>query len=160
MWKPVLASLVAFAVAGALWGENHARPQPQAAKAVANRYVLQNSGKVVLDRLTGLHWQQGFSAKTMDGDAAVEWCAKNSGSLPGLGWRLPTVRELWTITDRQASAPAVDSVFAGTPPDYFWSSTVAFNIPINKGIVWLINMGYGNGNFTTVFEIKNVRCVR
>lgn len=149
--------LSALGLVVGLWRQ---APEPQPAKAIAKRFALQNSGKVVLDRLTGLHWQQGFSATPMTGDLAVAWCAKNTPGLPGAGWHLPGIRELWTIADRQAVLPAVDSAFAGTPSDYFWSATTAFNIPINKGIVWLVNMGTANGNFVTIFEVKSVRCVR
>lgn len=100
---------------------------PAGAKAPARRYVA-GSG-VVTDTVTRLAWQQLVSAGRYSWDDARTYC--KALDLKGVGWRLPTIKELLTIVD-EAATPAIDPVFLPTTdPSYapdstkgqYWSST-------------------------------------
>ena len=131
-------------------------PTAQPAKATAGRFAVQEGGKTVLDRLSGLRWQQGFSASPMDWAAAKTWCSANTPALPGSGWRLPTVRELDTVVDRQTQQPASDAVFGAPPSEYFWTSTPW----VGGGSAWVVGFGYGSSNSLDTSNTYRVRCVR
>ena len=158
-----LSLLVVLLLAGAavlFWALPPAPLPPEntaPAKAVAGRFAVQDGGKTVLDRLTGLHWQQGFSGSTMDWAAAKLWCSNNTAALPGSGWRLPTVRELDTIVDRQTQQPAIDPVLsANTPSEYFWTSTPW----VGGGSAWSVYFNFGYSFFHDTSSSFRARCVR
>lgn len=62
------------------------------------RFLLVMGGVAVLDRETGLVWQQSPSTSTFDWNTAQEHC---DSLIVGnrMGWRLPTVRELASLVD-------------------------------------------------------------
>lgn len=131
-------------------------PTAQPAKATAGRFAVQEGGKTVLDRLSGLRWQQGFSASPMDWAAAKTWCSANTPALPGSGWRLPTVRELDTVVDRQTQQPASDAVFGATPSEYFWTSTPW----VGGGSAWYVYFVNGYSYYNVTSDSSRVWCVR
>ena len=120
------------------------------------RYAVQDAGKTVLDRATGLRWQQGYSATKLNWSDAKGWCANNTPALPATGWRLPTVRELATLVDSQTQQPAIDAVFAGTPNEGFWSSTPW----VAGGSAWGVYFDDGYSGYDVVSGTVRVRCVR
>ncbi len=151
----LLLLLLAIATPSWLWLRKRL-PVPVPATAVAGRFATQDSGVTVLDRISGLHWQQGFSASTMTQAAALTWCSANTPALPGSGWRLPTSHELDDLADTQTSSPAIDAVFAGTPNEYFWSATPW----VSGGYAWYVSFAYGySSSYDTSFTYR-VRCVR
>ena len=120
-----------------------------------------NDDGTVTDNNTGLIWQQGNSASTMDWEDALAYCNENTPDLPGSGWRLPNVKELFTLVDFGISSVAkIDlDYFPGTPAGVFWSATTvplsgnqggAMRVSFNSGLV--INIGK-----TVTYY---VRCVR
>lgn len=137
----------AFAVLG---------PRTASAKSIAGRYVLKDDGKTVLDRLTGLRWQQGASSKGLIWSDAKAYCEANSAALPGSGWRLPTRRELMTLLDVQAQLPATAPVFAGKPIDYLWTSSTA----VSGMWAYFIQITHGVSFLEILSKTYNVRCVR
>jgi hypothetical protein len=84
-----------------------------------------NGDGTVTDNNTGLTWQQGYSTSTMTWSAAATSCANNDANLPGTGWRLPNIKELFTLVDFTVSGVAkIDlTAFPGTPASDFWSAT-------------------------------------
>ncbi len=120
----------------------------------AGRYALQDAGKVVLDRLTGLHWQQGFATTLTQGDA-VNWC-KNTAGLPGSGWRAPSVRELDSLIEMQGKSLPINAAFAGTPTQYFWSSSLSAS---GSG-AWYVSFYSGFSDASDASATNAVRCVR
>jgi hypothetical protein len=111
---------------------------------------------VVTDQKTGLNWQQTPDPASNTWDGAKTFCA--GLPLAGGGFRLPTVVELLSITDRTLSAPAIDStVFPGLAYDDFWSSSPFVG---NSEEAWSVNFGFGMpGHSTKTFTLR-VRCVR
>ena len=133
-------------------------PLAQPAKAIAGRFALQDNGKTVLDRVNGLRWQQGSSTTTMNWAAAKAWCSNNTPVLPGTGWRLPTVRELQTIVDRQTGEEGMgtDAVFGATPKFLLWTMSPW----VGGGSTWFVGFGSGDSYYSPSQNAHNVRCVR
>jgi len=75
------------------------------------RYTDNGDGTVT-DDVTGLVWAQNLSGSSMSWEEANEYC--ESLELAGYDdWRLPTVKELWSIRDFSQGWPWVDT-------DYFY----------------------------------------
>lgn len=91
------------------------------------------SGPTVLDLLTGLEWTANASCwqGRMDWDAAFEIISDlNEQRLGGRNnWRVPTIRELDSITDMGAHSPAVaqSHPFINVRESYWSSTTCAHN---------------------------------
>lgn len=115
------------------------------------RYSVSTDGQEVTDNQTKLIWRRCsegmvFSAGTCTGTAstfthetALQLAAAQASST-GIVWRLPNVKELSSIADRNLSNPAIDpTAFPATPANSFWSASPYTGIP---SIVW-INSGGG-----------------
>lgn len=73
----------------------------------------------VLDRVTGLLWQQAHNPQRLDWYAAREACA-NLRLAGYRDWRLPSIKELFSIADFRGSVgrrPYLDEVFKIQEPD-------------------------------------------
>ena len=107
------------------------------------------------DALTGLIWQQNAPTGAVTWDAARTQCT----SL-GTGFRLPSLGELQTIIDYNATLndPQIDlTAFPGTPPAGFWTSSAAVGAADN---VWTVTFGTGVTGLSPVTYVSNARCVR
>lgn len=85
----------------------------------ADRFAVYSAG-LVDDTLTGLVWQQEASTTTMSFTDAQTYC-----SSAGSGFRLPTLKELFSIVDHTVtSGPQIDqTAFPNTPAEgFFWVS--------------------------------------
>jgi hypothetical protein len=127
------------------------------ANAPSGRYTM-SSGSVY-DTKTKLTWQQTVSTQKASWEAAKNYCA----SIGGIGWHLPTMKELQTIVDYSRSNPSVDAnVFPSTPADWFWSATSAAKYASSSyPQVWAIDF---YGGVAQSFELVQgyefyVRCV-
>jgi len=127
---------------------------PVAGAGSIARFAVQDGGATVLDRLTGLRWQQGVAPATMNQSEAKSLCQGNGAGLAGSAWRLPTVTELSTLIDAAASNPATDAVFAGAPAEWFWTATAA-----GDGEAWRVSFNYGFSTPESVGAAAQVRCV-
>lgn len=129
------------------------------------RYTLHDDGTVT-DDATGLRWQRCPAGYTLDdggtpldyaddacndtGTGTRDWqgalqAAETINAGAGFAgfndWRLPNIKELMSIVERQCAAPAVNAnVFPGLPPSArLWSSTTyihtdtAFVLNISEG---------------------------
>ena len=133
----------------------------------------------VIDKNSGLEWQQRFSKLT-------ENC-ENTGVWDGLphttaesycenlkygghdDWRVPTILELNSIVDRGKNSPAINTVyFPDTPSGYFFSSSLDH---LHDGyesfyVIWSIDFKDGVidlESFDSLLELNDehyVRCVR
>jgi hypothetical protein len=134
--------------------------RPGRADAPAGRYQVDTVGGTVTDTATGLVWQRTGPTGNMPWDAARTYCSAPP-SLPGAGWRLPTMKELLTLIDDSATGSTkIDgTAFPGTvtnPP--YWSSS---DLAILTTRAWVV--GFGNGYTNDAGKASftaRVRCVR
>jgi hypothetical protein len=132
-----------------------------AANAPAGRYTVTNAGTAtgtVLDNVTGLTWQQMVPSGGYPQATAITNCLNNTAQLPGVGWRLPNVRELQSIVDEsQTTVPAIDSsAFPGTPDNDYWTSSAYAPM---SGQAWYVAFGDGVAYGDVASQNKGVRCV-
>lgn len=80
------------------WSKDWSNPQ---GKGTNHRYELQQQGKVVIDRATGLMWQQSGSPKSMPYENAKAYVTQlNKEDFAGFNnWRLPTLEEAMSLMD-------------------------------------------------------------
>ncbi len=112
------------------------------ASAFPNDYTLQNEGKVVFDRVSGLMWQQSGSAKDIFFDEAEKYVAKlNSNQFAGYNeWRLPTLEETMSLMEptEKSGGLHIDPIFDNTQ-GWIWTSDMN-----NTSLAWLVNFVSGN----------------
>lgn len=113
------------------------------------RYSYSADGSEVTDSTTGLTWRRCsegmvWSAGTCNGTAASFTHEQAlTHATTQTGWRLPNVKELFSIADKSRSGPAIDVIaFPAIPSDLFWSSTAfagnayfAWNVYFDDGVV-------------------------
>ncbi|MDM8539337.1 DUF1566 domain-containing protein, partial [Desulfobacterales bacterium HSG17] len=102
-----------------------------------DNFIINNDGTVT-DTATGLMWQQEGPDKKMIWKDALTYC-ENLYLADNNDWRLPSLKELGSITDLNKLNPAVDSGFfpeTQTSTSY-WSSTE------NYTMAWGIYFGSG-----------------
>jgi len=102
--------------------------------------VLTNmGGQAVLDKETGLVWEQSPSTNGYNWNAAQVQCFMLTKG-GRFGWRLPTIQELSSLMDPTRSNPALPPghPFSNVQNDLYWSATSVDSDP-----AWanLINMG-------------------
>jgi hypothetical protein len=114
------------------------------------------AGGLVHDTLTNLVWQRQASATTMPREAAAAYC-----SSAGAGFRLPTVKELYSLEDPTVSPGAnIDhAAFPNTPAESFWTSTPDSD-ESGEVTLWYVYF-YGGYSYTPDHARKNlrVRCI-
>jgi len=110
----------------------------------------------VFDFTTKLTWQRAHDANEYDWQAAKKYC--QALVLAGGGWRLPTLRELFSIVDFSQSKPAIDkTVFAAFTTQSFWSATTYLRYP---SYAWYVYFGSGTTDGSGMPNSMSVRCVR
>jgi hypothetical protein len=131
------------------------------ANAPAGRYTISNG--TVFDTKTKLTWMQAFAPSTYTLAAALAYCASPTAgpaaSLGGTGWRLPTVKEFFTIVDySQPTAPLIDpTAFPVGGNSVFWTSTPMVGSPSSG---WWVNLENGQNSTQANTTTSLVRCVR
>jgi hypothetical protein len=127
-------------------------------KGVARSYTDNGNGTIT-DNSTGLIWQKQDDAVTRNWALALTYCNTNAAGLPGTGWRLPNVYELYTLVDfGVAAAPFINlTYFPATQSNVYWSST---SRPGSFTVALLVSFGNGNANGGTKTSTFYVRCVR
>jgi hypothetical protein len=146
----------------------------QAQSCVANypqttpdeQFTVHNDGTVT-DKQTGLMWQQCLLG--LSGTACEQGSAQSStweGALQQAGqifagysdWRLPNVKELLSIVEKQCSVPAINlTIFPNSPSSYVWSSSPHAN---GSNYAWGVDFGHGTSNRHTRGSNLRVRLVR
>ena len=122
-----------------------------------------SAGGVVTDQATALQWQDDYSdngggIKTANWNNAQEYC--ESLALNGGEWRLPSSRELVSITDKTHTYPSIDTTKfkASNVNSYFyWSSTTDIH---RVESAWVVGFGISDSYFQATSNSYSVRCVR
>lgn len=122
------------------------------ANAPAGRYQVNED--TIYDIKTKLTWQRVHAPGTMTQTNAIAYC--QGLNIDGLGWRLPTVKELSTLVDVSLKDPAIDPVFTATPAFYFWSASPVAGPP-NQG--WTVEFSDGFAGIYSTISVCLVRCV-
>ena len=163
--SPANAWLVDFitgnAYAAAVDGPEHVRCVRTARAAAPGRgYTV--TGETVYDPRTKLTWQRSAPTTMYGPDDARSICASAdlATALGGVGWRLPTVKELATLVDYSVPppGPTIDAAaFPDTPGAFFWSSSQLPGPLPGPGFV-----DFTSGHATNYADgpTSYVRCVR
>ncbi len=102
-----------------------------------------NNDGTITDNNTGLMWVKEAGASTMNWESALAYC--ENLTLAGYSdWRLPTIKELASITD-YSRYPVINSNFSYWPGGSYWSSTTLIDSLSRTEEAWLIAIvGYYN----------------
>ncbi len=129
-------------------------------KGLAHSYSRSATG-VVTDNATGLQWQDdyidnGGYIKEANWADAKTYCANLT--LDGkTDWRLPTIEELVSITDKGRTNPAIDPVFQNVAFSDYWSSTTLVS---DTSDAWVVDFSNGDDHAGARTNGTFVRCVR
>lgn len=143
-------------------GPYYATPSWDQTLPAATRFVILSNfnNEAVLDRNTGLVWEQSPSATVEPwGNARFTCLNKRVGNQKG--WRLPAVAELASLVDPSVAIPgptlSPDHPFTNVQSSIYWSASTFADNPTNA---WFVN--FGNGFVGTFSKITTfpVWCVR
>jgi len=126
--------------------------------AVAAQADFTRADQMVTDGSTALVWQDDAEAKTTEKTwtDAIDYC--EALTLNGhTDWRLPNFNELYFITDKSKSDPAMDSTFQNVVSDFYWSATTRAS---STADAWVVHFFDGDVNVATKTVEYFVRCVR
>lgn len=122
----------------------------------STRFSTNAAGDVVIDNVTGLQWTRNNNLYgTMYWTNAVT-NAKNCTVGGYTDWRMPNIKELYTIVDHSNDSPAIPS---GHPFIFItgvvWSSTTCGSDP---SLAWTVSFNVGglNNNGTKSTELRQV----
>ena len=123
-------------------------------KGVARNYT--RGSDVVQDHVAWLQWQDNTTPDEMTWEEAKAYCTDLT--LGGeTDWRLPTRKELVSLSYYGRTSPAIDRVFQNTFSSRYWSSTTLAG---RTNSAWIVGFKHGNqGNDTKNYNYA-VRCVR
>jgi hypothetical protein len=127
-------------------------------------YSGDGPNNVVIDRHTGLAWRRCEEGRKWDGDMCAgvansytnEEAMVHAGGMQA-GWRLPNVKELESLVDRNAHSPAVNATaFPGAMPVDLWSSSPQVT---NSSQVMVLDSDTGWGTSESRVDLYGVRLV-
>jgi hypothetical protein len=130
---------------------------PQA-RGIANDFELQQDGKVVSDRATGLMWERSGSVNYMKFADALEYVRQlNAERFAGFNdWRLPTLEEAMSLMESEKlnGDLFIDSVFDKTQ-GWIWTADTQ-----SAGVAWVVYFYHGDCYGSYLTNHYYVRAVR
>lgn len=93
------------------------------------QFSLSTDGQEVTDSNTGLIWRRCSEGQTWNGSTCTGTANTFTHEQALLyaksqtGWRLPNVKELFSIAKLSNSNPVIESMFPNTPQDHYWTSS-------------------------------------
>ena len=103
-----------------------------------------------------LMWQDDERVFIGDWKQAKERCEKLN--FAGYSdWRLPSIDELISITDKTKFSPAINSAFKYVKSDFYWSST---KFADGSSRAWFVHFKNGYGDWSGISDRLFARCVR
>lgn len=143
-------------------------------RSLPNARFTINDDATLSDTATDLMWQRCAWGQTSTGSAcegkAVEmnWAealqvaenVNSKGTLFYNDWRLPNVRDLASIVERQCQEPRTNlDLFPGTPASFFWTSTTRQGKESESG-AYALSFGPEGVEHRPQSELHHVRLVR
>lgn len=126
------------------------------------RFVVKNlhHDQVVVDRTTGLMWQQTTSSRKMIYRLAMQWInhLNERGFAGHNDWRLPTLEEAMTLVEQfpNSNGLYIDPVFDPKKRLWMWTSDRE-----DANSAWYVNFNYGYSKLNRIKSGNNyVRAVR
>jgi len=127
-------------------------------------FSLTDNGDMTINQeKTGMIWQKADSVTNKNWEAALNYCEGLSLASKN-DWRLPNIKELFSIVDNSTSAPAINSTYFQNNGSFYLSSTT--NVYTTSGAqvlqkAWGVTFGnYGDFNDVYKTGYNYVRCVR
>ena len=127
-----------------------------------NRYMTKSLSRdeVVVDRETGLMWQQAASPEHMLYNLATQWINNlNKRGFAGYNdWRLPTLDEAMTLMEHTPNSAGlyIDPIFNSKRRAWMWTADRG-----EADSVWYVNFNYGYSRLNRIKSSSNqVRAVR
>lgn len=173
LWGVELKAKIVFLLTGILaatfsWSQTCS--EASGASTPNSAFTTSNAG-LVTHANTGLIWMRcslgqswNEKSKSCTGNPAMlDWTgAKEQADdfvYEGLSdWRLPSIKELATIVEKQCDQPSINLVsFPGTASDYYWSG---FQYIHSDDFVWLLNFDSGHASVSNKKLQYFVRLVR
>ena len=117
------------------------------------------AGSSKLDEKTGLIWQDNKEVASIERsyEGAKKYCQELV--LDGFDdWRLPTLREAFTIVDLTRDRPALKNGFEMRLSGRYWTDTLFVKAPDKEA--WRLSMSYGEAEPYKKSREYRVRCVR
>lgn len=136
------------------WSKEWSNPS---GKGVEHDYVVQHDGQTILDRATGLMWQQGGSKNYMNYSDAQKYIADlNRQKVGGYDdWRLPTLEEAMSLMQPQKQDGLyIDAKFAREQP-YIWTADT-----YSASLAWVVGFYGGYCRHSDIGVTNFVRAVR
>jgi hypothetical protein len=141
--------------------ENNALAEAKSSDVI-NRYTIKSldRGEVVIDRETGLMWQQAASPEHMIYSLAMKWINNlNKRGFAGYNdWRLPTLEEAMTLMEHAPNSAGlyIDPIFNAKQRAWMWTADRG-----ERDSAWYVNFNYGYSRLNRIKSGNNrVRAVR
>ena len=125
---------------------------------IDNKFEVQQDGKVVCDKATGLMWQQSGSDDPLNYNEVKAYIVQlNSGKYAGYSnWRLPTLKEAISILEptKMNGELYIDKVFDETQ-EWIWTSD-----QYSASSAWVVSFDVGHCSYNAFAGDDYVRAVR
>jgi hypothetical protein len=141
----------------------------QALAQVPSRFTFINNSQEVQDGNTGLVWRscaEGMAVRDftcfgtpldLTHERALSYAA-SVASATGVAWRLPSIKELSSLTQKARLGGTIDeSFFPANPISNFWSSTPYVNEPATA---FFVSFSQGTVGRSARSAVNNIRLVR
>ena len=176
IFKALLLSGVSFAVnvvaTNAYAVETQTCQEDNVAASTPTERFIQEKDGTVVDKVTGLMWQQctiGLNGENCESGEASKFTWAEALQYPSQkeslatfaghdDWRMPNIRELTSIIEVQCAGPSINTtVFPNTPSEHVWSSSPYDFYPHYS---WFLNFSDGIHTYSERIDKKVIRLVR
>lgn len=123
---------------------------------ITGGFSRDDTKNVVTDSVYKLMWQDGEEIYQGTYDEAVKYC-ENLTFAGFEDWRLPTIDELISITDKSKFDPAINPAFKNVRSDLCWSTT---KDAVSASNAWIAVLKNGEDGWVEAYDRNFAHCVR